>query len=460
MKVTREDEAQRQTVLNIELEEPDLESYLQRAYQRVSQKVKVPGFRPGKAPRAVVERVVGRESLLQEALEFMIPEVTAKAIEQEEIEAGAQPDVELIETEPVTIKAIVPLLPLVETGDYNSLRVPWVAPTVTDEQINDSLEETQKQSTLWEPVERPAQMGDQVIMDLKGVIDGETLLDQEDGPFILSDEPMPIPGFGEQLVGIDAGDTREFDLTFPEDYLSESMAGKECHFTVTAKETKEQKLPELDDEFAKGVGDGFDSLNALKDNIRQQLQDELEHQDLHQYEDLVMDELAVIGSVELPNVIVERSIDHHLEEIQETIGRRLGRAISLEEYIDVTKKSEEELREETRRTVEQQLRRSYLITEVARIEGIEASDEDIEAEIETMIETSGEQGDQVRQMFMNQENRDSVARSIRSRHTVEHLIAIAKKEAPAAAKPKAAAKAKASKEPAETEEKTEKPSAL
>ena len=459
MKVTREDEAQRQTVLNIELEEPDLESYLQRAYQRVSQKVKVPGFRPGKAPRAVVERVVGRESLLQEALEFMIPEVTAKAIEQEEIEAGAQPDVELIETEPVTIKAIVPLLPLVETGDYNSLRVPWVAPTVTDEQINDSLEETQKQSTLWEPVERPARMGDQVIMDLKGVIDGETLLDQEDGPFILSDEPMPIPGFGEQLVGIDAGDTREFDLTFPEDYLSESMAGKECHFTVTAKETKEQKLPELDDEFAKGVGDGFDSLNALKDNIRQQLQDELEHQDLHQYEDLVMDELAVIGSVELPNIIVERSIDHHLEEIQETIGRRLGRAISLEEYIDVTKKSEEELREETRETVEQQLRRSYLITEVARIEGIEASDEDIEAEIETMVETSGEQGDQVRQMFMNQENRDSVARSIRSRHTVEHLIAIAKKEAPAAAKPKAAAKAKASKEPAETEEQTEEPSA-
>ncbi len=276
MKVTREDEAQRQTVLNIELEEPDLESYLQRAYQRVSQKVKVPGFRPGKAPRAVVERVVGRESLLQEALEFMIPEVMAKAIEQEEIEVGAQPDVELIETEPVTIKAIVPLPPLVETGDYNSLRVPWVAPAVTDEQINDSLEETQKQSALWEPVERPAQMGDQVIMDLKGVVDGETLLDQEDGPFILSDEPMPIPGFGEQLVGIGAGDTREFDLTFPEDYLSESMAGKECHFTVTAKETKEQKLLDLDDEFAKGVGEGFDTLDALKDNIRQQLQDELE----------------------------------------------------------------------------------------------------------------------------------------------------------------------------------------
>ena len=440
MKVTREDEAQRQTVLNIEMEEPDLESYLQRAYQRVAQKVKVPGFRPGKAPRAVVERVIGRESLLQEALEFMVPEATAQAIEQEAIEAGAQPDVELVETEPVTIKATVPLTPLVETGDYNSLRVPWVAPTVTDEQINDAIEETRKLSALWEPVERPAQMGDQVVMDLTGVIDGETLLDQQDGPFVLSEEPMPIPGFGEALVGLVTGETREFDLTFPEDYLSEAMAGKECHFTVTAKETKEQKLPELDDEFAKGVGDGFDTLDALKDNVRQQLQDELEHQDQHQYEDLVLDELAVIGSVELPNIIVERAIDHHLEEIQDTIGRRLGRAITLEEYIDVTKKSEEELREETRDTVEQQLRRSYLITEVAQIEGIEASDEDIEAEIETMVTTSGEQGDQVRQLFMNQENRDSVARSIRSRHTVEHLITIAKNDAPAAKKPKASAK--------------------
>jgi len=452
LKVTREDEVQRQTVLNIEMEEPDLDSYLQRAYQRVSQKVKVPGFRPGKAPRAVVERVIGRESLLQEALEFMVPEATAKAIEQEAIEAGAQPDVELIGTDPVSIKATVPLLPLVETGDYSSIRVLWVAPAVSDEQINDALEEIRKQSAVWNPVERPAQIGDQVVMDLLGVVDGETLLDQQDGPFILSEEPMPIPGFGQALVGLSTGETREFALTFPEDYLSEAMAGKECLFTVTAKETKEQKLPDLDDEFAKGAGEGFDTLDALKDNIRQQLQDELEHQDQHQYEDLVLDELAIIGSVELPSIIVERAIDHHLEEIQETIGRRLGRAITLEEYIEVTKKTEEELREETRETVEQQLRRSYLISEVSQTEGIEASEEDIEAEIDTMATTSGEQGEQVRQMFMIQENRDSVARSIRSRHTVEHLVAIAKNATPAVAKPKASAKP--TPEPAEASEET------
>jgi trigger factor len=452
LKVTREDEVQRQTVLNIEMEEPDLDSYLQRAYQRVSQKVKVPGFRPGKAPRAVVERVIGRESLLQEALEFMVPEATAKAIEQEAIEAGAQPDVELIGTDPVSIKATVPLLPLVETGDYSSIRVLWVAPAVSDEQINDALEEIRKQSAVWNPVERPAQIGDQVVMDLLGVVDGETLLDQQDGPFVLSEEPMPIPGFGQALVGLSTGETREFALTFPEDYLSEAMAGKECLFTVTAKETKEQKLPDLDDEFAKGAGEGFDTLDALKDNIRQQLQDELEHQDQHQYEDLVLDELAIIGSVELPSIIVERAIDHHLEEIQETIGRRLGRAITLEEYIEVTKKTEEELREETRETVEQQLRRSYLISEVSQTEGIEASEEDIEAEIDTMATTSGEQGEQVRQMFMIQENRDSVARSIRSRHTVEHLVAIAKNATPAVAKPKASAKP--TPEPAEASEET------
>jgi trigger factor len=452
LKVTREDEVQRQTVLNIEMEEPDLDSYLQRAYQRVSQKVKVPGFRPGKAPRAVVERVIGRESLLQEALEFMVPEATAKAIEQEAIEAGAQPDVELIGTDPVSIKATVPLIPLVETGDYSSIRVLWVAPAVSDEQINDALEEIRKQSAVWNPVERPAQIGDQVVMDLLGVVDGETLLDQQDGPFVLSEEPMPIPGFGQALVGLSTGETREFALTFPEDYLSEAMAGKECLFTVTAKETKEQKLPDLDDEFAKGAGEGFDTLDALKDNIRQQLQDELEHQDQHQYEDLVLDELAIIGSVELPSIIVERAIDHHLEEIQETIGRRLGRAITLEEYIEVTKKTEEELREETRETVEQQLRRSYLISEVSQTEGIEASEEDIEAEIDTMATTSGEQGEQVRQMFMIQENRDSVARSIRSRHTVEHLVAIAKNATPAVAKPKASAKP--TPEPAEASEET------
>ena len=430
MKITREDDAVRQTVLNIEMEETDLESYLQRAYQRVVLRVKVPGFRPGKAPRRVVERMVGRESLISEAMEFMVPEATAKAIEQEAIEAGAQPDVELVEMDPVTIKAIVPLTPLVETGDYLSLRVPWEAPAVTDEQLAEALEEARRKETLWEPVERPAEMGDDLTMDFSGVVDGEKVLEQDDGAFVLDPE-APLAGFGDALNGITAGETREFDLPFPEDYFNQNLAGKVCTFTVVAKEVKAQKLPDLDDEFAKGVDEGYESLDALKGHLRQQLQDELDHEGEHTYQDAVMDELLTIGSVELPPIIVERAIESHLQEIQDTIGRRIGRSISLEEYVDVTKKSEEELREETRVTVDAQLRRSYLLTEVAETEGIEAADEDVDAEIEDMVTRSGDQAEQVRQLFMSQENRDSIARSIRSRRTVERLVAIAKGEAPA-----------------------------
>ncbi len=429
MKITREDDAVRQTVLNIEMEEADLDSYMQRAYQRVVQKVKVPGFRPGKAPRRVVERVVGRESLLSEALDFMLPEVTAKAIEQEDIEAGAQPDVELVETEPVTIKATVPLTPLVETGDYSAMRVPYEAPAVTDEQIDEALEEARRKEAVWEPVERPAEMGDDVNMTFKGVVEEETVVEQEDAAFVLDPE-APIAGFGAAIVGVTAGETREFELPFPEDYFNENLAGKACTFTITVKEIKSQVLPELDDEFAKGVDDGYDSLDALKDNIRQRLQDELEHEGEHTYQDAVMTELLNVGSVELPPIMVERAIDNHLQEIQDTIGRRIGRAISLDEYMDIMKKSEDDLREETRVTVEEQLRRSYLLTQVAENEGIEATDEDVEAEIETMATNAGEQGEQVRQLFMSQENRDSVARSIRSRRTVQLLVDIAKGEGP------------------------------
>lgn len=425
MKVTREDDAVRQTVLSIEMEEADVESYLQRAYQRVVQKVKVPGFRPGKAPRRVVERMVGRESLINEALEFMVPEVTAKAIEQEDIEAGAQPDVELVETDPVTIKATVPLTPVVETGDYLAMRIPWELPAVTDEQVAEALEEARRKEAMWEPVERPAELGDDVAMEFKGVVEDETVVEQDFAAFVL-DAEAPIAGFGDALTGITVGETREFELPFPDDHFNESVAGKMCTFTVTAKEIKSQVLPELDDEFAKGVDDGYESLDALKNHLRQQLQEDLEQQDENTYQDAVMAELLNVGSVELPPIMVERAIDNHLQEIQDTIGRRIGRAVSLDEYVDIVKKSEDELREETRTTVEEQLQRSYLLTQVAETEGIEATEEDVDAEIEDMADRAGDQGDQVRQLFMSQENRDSVARSIRSRRTVQRLVDIAK----------------------------------
>lgn len=431
MKVTREDDAVRQAVLNIEMEEADVESYLQRAYQRVVQRVKVPGFRPGKAPRRVVERMVGRESLLNEALDFMVPEVTAKAIEQEAIEAGAQPDVEILEIEPVTIKATVPLTPAVDVGDYLSMRVPWEPPAVTDEQVAEALEEVRRKEALWEPVERPADMGDDVAMDFKGVCEGETIVEQEFAAFVLDPE-APLPGFGEALTGIAVGETREFDIPFPDDYFNENLAGKTCTFTVTVKEIKAQVLPELNDDFAKGVDDGYESLDALKAHLRETMQTELDNEDEHTYQDAVMAELLNVGSVELPPIMVERAIDSHLQEIQDTIGRRIGRAISLEEYVDITKKSEEDLREETRTTVEEQLRRSFLLTHVAETEGIDATDEDVTAEIEDMATRAGEQGDQVRELFMSQENRDSVSRSIRSRRTVQRLVDIAKGSAPAA----------------------------
>lgn len=427
LKITREQDAVRQTVLSIEMEEADLEGYLQRAYQRVVQRVKVPGFRPGKAPRGVVERMVGRESLLNEAIDFMVPEVTARAIEQEDIEAGAQPDVEIVETEPVTIKATVPLTPLVDAGGYVSMRVPWEPPAVTDEQIAEALEEARRKEAVWEPVERAAAMGDDVTMTFKGVVEGETVVEQEDAAFVLDPE-APIAGFGDALTGIAAGESREFDLPFPEDYFSESLAGKNCTFSVTAKEVKAQTLPELDDEFAKGVDDGYDSLDALKDHLRRQLQEELDQQDERTYQDAVMAALVDLGTVEMPPLMIERAIDSHLQEIQDTIGRRIGRAISLEEYMDIMRKSEEDLREETRTTVEEQLRRSYLLTQVADTEGIDATDEDVEAEIEDMATRAGDQGEQVRELFMSQENRDSVARSIRSRRTMQRLVDIAKSE--------------------------------
>jgi trigger factor len=356
-----------QTVLNIELEEEDLPPYLDRGYRRVVNRVSIPGFRKGKAPREIVERFLGRESLIQEAIDVMLPEVTERAISERDLETAGRPDVELVELDPVTVKATVALKPQVELGAYGEIRVAEEAVKVTDDEVQAKLQELLNGAASWEPVERPVRLGDMVTMDVSASIDGTDILNEKDAVYVADVESeLPFPGFPQQLDGAEVGGAREFDLVIPADHANTEIAGKTASFSATVHEVKERSLPDLDDDFAKGVGEGFDDLGALRESVEQGLKAEAEESEKARYREASLNELVSLATVELPPLLVEHEVEHSTEHRDRLIERLQMR---MDDYLRYTGKTEDEMREEMREDAVEKLNRSYLLSALAEQEG-------------------------------------------------------------------------------------------
>ena len=429
MQVTQEELQQRQAVLHIEMEDADLESYLDRAHKRVVQRLTVPGFRRGKAPRSIVERLVGREVLLEDALELILPEVTVKAVEEQGLEMAAPPRVELVTREPMAFRATVPLPPEVTLGDYREVRVEPEDIEVDEERVSETLEEIRRETTPWEPVDRPVAMGDQVVMDLRGAVEGREIVNQRNFGYIVSEEPNPVEGFGAALEGMAQGETREFTLAFADDHRDEELAGKPCDFVVEAKEIKGRELPELDDEFAHGVGQGYDSLEALREDVRGRHRASLEAEAQNRYEETVLEAVLATTEIEMAPLLVQRETERLEQDLRDRVQSLVRGPLGVDEYMSLLGKTAEEVQEELRPRAETRLQRSALLNSVAEAEGCEASDEAVSAEIEGMVQEAGPRGKEVRRHFKIAQNREMVARSLRARQALDRLVAIAKGEA-------------------------------
>ena len=429
MQVIQEELHQRQAVLHIEMEDADLERYLDRAHRRVVQRVSVPGFRRGKAPRSIVERLVGRDVLLEEALELLLPEVTAKAVEEQGLEMAAPPRVEVVTREPLALRATVPLPPEVTLGDYRQVRIAPEEVEVDEERVTQTLEEIRRETTPWSPVDRPVRMGDQVVMDLRGSTEGRELINNRNFGYVVSEEPSPVPGFGAALEGMEQGETREFTLPFPDDYSDSELAGKPCEFVVQAKEIKGRELPDMDDEFARGVGQGYDSLEALREELRSRLRASLEAEAHSRYEEQVLEEVLATTEIEMAPLLVQRETERLQHELRDRVQSLVRGPVGVDEYMSLLGKTAEEVQDELRPRAETRLKRSALLNSVADAEGCEASDEAVSAEIEGMVQEAGPRGREVRRHFADAQHREMVARSLRTRQALHLLVSIARGEA-------------------------------
>ena len=420
MKVTQEEVVDHQTTLRIELEEADLNPYLDQGYRRLAPQISLPGFRKGKVPRHIVEGFMGRESLLNEVLDNMVFEVTSKAIEEQDIDAAGMPKIEDLDLDPVSFTAIVALRPEVELGDYKAIRVPHETDEVTDEVVTERIDSIRESMGSWETVERAPEIGDLLNLDGRGEIEGEEFWSREDGVLYLDEDgSVPVTGFPQAIVGIQPGQETEFTLSIPEDFRDASIAGKEASFTVTVNEVRERSLPELNDEFAQSLPDGYENLEALRNAVKEGMTADAEARLEQEYETDVVKALIDEATITIPPVMLENETNR----VRNTQEQFLERAnIRMDDYLRSIGKTEEEAQQEAEEEAEQRIRRTFALNKVSELENIEVTDQEIDERFNEMYA-----GQRMRRQE-RRSRREPLEDMLKYEKTVALLVEIAKSE--------------------------------
>lgn len=429
MRITQGEIVDLQTVLHIEMEDEDIRPYLDIGYQKVKPHISFPGFRKGRVPRHIVLQFVGREALLNEVLDTMLPEVTGRAIDEQELEPGGMPDMEVLDLDPVTFKATVPLRPQVELGDYRDIRVEVEQSEIGEEDVQERLERLRNSMASWEPVERPVQMDDMVTMTATGAVEDNTILDETDTVYLLvEDADRPFPGFPEALVGAELDTPKEFELTVADDFPVDEYAGKSVQVTVTVSDVKERILPELDEEFVQGIGEGYDSMEALREQIEEELKTESENAAEQEVRESAINSLLEGASAVIAPVIIDNEVNYMLNEQAQTLARM---NIRFDDYLRSVGSSEDELREQLREEAITRIKRAVALEKLGEAEGIDVSDDDVEERIESLMEQNREQyPDAPDTPEITDDMRSSIRRMMHSERVMERLVEIAKGEAP------------------------------
>jgi trigger factor len=367
--------------VRVEVEVPTetLERELKTAASQLGREMRVPGFRSGKVPPEVVLRQVGREAVLDEAVRRALAGWYEEAIADAGVQTVGDPQVDLSDLpekgSPLAFTIEVGVVPPAQLGDYRGIEVGRRDPKVDDEEVQAELERLRESLASLENVERPAAEGDFVVMDYVGSLGDESFEGGEGrGQVVELGSGRLIPGFEEQLKGASAGDERKVELTFPEDYPAEQLAGKDASFAVEVKEVKEKRLPELDDDFAVEAG-GFDTLDELRAEIESRIAQAEENAIEAEFREAAVDAVVEQATIEVPHELVHSKA----HEMWHRTSRRLAaQGINPEQYLAMTGKTEEELVVESEADAETALKREAVLSAIVEAEGIEVSDEELD----------------------------------------------------------------------------------
>ena len=420
MKITQDEVVDNQTTLHIELEDSDLDPYLDQGYKRISPQLNIPGFRRGKAPRRVIESYVGRDGLLNEVFDSMVFEVTDKAIKEQNLDAVGVPIIDAADMDPVQFSATIPLRPDIQLGGYRAIRIDYEEVVISEDDVSSRIDEIRQSLGSWEEVEREPRFGDLTSLDMHGVVDDEPVWTGEDITFYLDEEGSnPLPGFPEEIVGAEPNQQIDFTLEVPDDFRDASIAGKEASFSVTVKTVQERILPELNDEFAQGLPDGFENLEALRTQVEEVLTTDAKSRADSEYQDKVIETLLDGIDIDIPPVL----LDQEVENSQAQQDQFLDRAnILREDYLAAIGKTEEEALEEAEAEADRRIRRNFAIRRLADLEGVEVTTPEIDERFNQVFA-----GQRIRRRERRQ-RRESLEDMLKIEKTVDLLVSIAKGE--------------------------------
>jgi trigger factor len=411
-------------VLEIEVAPDEVDRHFATAYRHVAERTKVPGFRPGKAPRHVIDRFVGRGSVLAEVIDHLVSDSYDAALDQSNVIPIDHPSVDIdpeavVEGQTVTFTATVPVRPEVQLGAYTDYSFELETPEVTDEQVDQVIDELREQQATLKPIDgRPAQNGDIASVKFVGTIDGEPF---EGGsadrlPVVIGEDRM-IPGWEEHLVGMEIGATKGFDITFPDDYRVEELRGKEAHFEVELLDLREKILPEVTDEWAASVGD-VKTVDELRAEIRDAMEKRAAAEARHQFGDRIIDFAVSNATVEIPEVMITNEVEIMRDELRSRLAQQ---RIGLDQYLALSKQSPEELTAELREPATRRVKTLLVLTAIAEKEGIDASDEQIDAEIADQLARYDDDA-KLREYLTSRRGRSYLRMTIRNRTLVDTLV--------------------------------------
>ena len=413
-----------QSRLQLEIEVPPerLAKAIDQAVVRLARQTRVPGFRPGKAPRLMLERVLGPGAVLDEAIEQLVEDTYRESIREQDIRSLTQPEVEITQREegkPLVFKAVVQVVPEVKLGDFEHFPfLPEVRPVdeTMVEKVVDELRDSE--AHLEKMDDRPAQVGDYAIVAFDGTRDGASFIggSSEQMPLILGQNRL-YPGFEDHIVGLKKGEEREFDLTIPEDFQVEAMRGAQMHFNLTLKDLRGKVAPEADDDFARSVGK-FTDLAHLKTELRKRLEANALDRARHEFADRIVEYAAANATIDLPEILVDREVDVMRDEMRSTIARQ---GMTEEAFLEATGKTEAEMNEQFRPQASTRAKSMLVLAEIARVKGVEVSDAEVEAEVEEARVNYASDKEMVG-YFDSERGRGYIRTTIRRSRTVEQLV--------------------------------------
>lgn len=384
--------------LTVEVSAEEMEKAVEKAYQKNKGQISIPGFRKGKVPRTMVEKMYGKGIFLEEAANSVIPSAYEKALEECEEEIVSSPEIEVVELvpeKPFIFTALVALKPEIELGKYKGVTVEKEDTTVSEEEVTAEIEKERERNARTISVEdRPVKDGDMTVIDFEGSVDGEAFEGGkgESYPLTIGSGAF-IPGFEEQVVGAKLEEEIEVNVTFPEDYHAEELAGKAAVFKVTVKEIKEKELPELDDEFAAEVSE-FDTLAEYKEDVQKKLTEKKEEEAKNAKESKVIEAIVEDSKMEIPDAMISTTQRQMVDEFAQRIQMQ---GLSLEQYFQFTGLNPEKMMEQVKPQAEARIKSRLVLEAVVKAENIEATEEDFDKEIERMASVYQMEADKVRE---------------------------------------------------------------